>query len=218
MNRRLFLWSGVGLTFGQAMSNKSHAAARVVEKETVYRFASGDCEVRMRVEFKDNYSSEGFWFKDRLAQRRFCYSGAGQENRGCLPNFTGAIAIAEYHVRSSSRLPKGFTLRERVRTIDQDERLTLREPFERTIQLEDGVASDIQAFGYHSDPGSAARQVEIRGTWCVLRQDLYLPGADSVFLVIHWKHTPNAIRIFDVIPGSTTRVIRAPDESRAKTR
>jgi hypothetical protein len=216
MNRRLFLWSGAGLALSQAVLNKSPAASLVTGSEMAYRFASGDCEVRMTVEFKDNYSTQGFWFKDQLAQRRFCYSGAGQENRSCLPSFTGAIAIAQYHVRSSSRLPIGFTLRERVRTIDQDERLSLRAPFESTIELEDGVASDIQAFGYPSEPSSASRDAEISSPWCVLRQDLYLPGADSVFLVIHWKHTLNAIRIFDIIPGRTTRVIQAPDESRRK--
>ncbi|HZS56727.1 MAG TPA: hypothetical protein VFA65_20135 [Bryobacteraceae bacterium] len=175
----------------------------------------------MAVEFLDNYSTKGFWFKEQTAQRSFCLSGAGQENRTCLPGFAGSVAIARYRIRSSSKLPKSFGLMERVRTIDQDSRLMLSAPFERTIVLEDGVASDVQAFGYDSDslsPDISSELAATNGPWRLLRQDIYLRDQDSLFLVLHWKHSLSAIRLFDVIPGSKTRLIAEPNDTHRKGR
>src|SRR5581483_12042597 len=147
VDRRLFLWSGAA--FGALSS------ARTADNERIYHFATGDCDISMAVEFLDNYSTKGFWFKEQTAQRSFCLSGAGDENRTCLPGFAGSIAIARYHIRSGSQTPKGPVLMERVRIIDQDSQLASSAPFERTIELKDGVASDVQAFGYDSDSSSA---------------------------------------------------------------
>jgi len=207
MKRRSFLW--IGAVFGTPA-----IASRSGDRETVYRFAAGDCDIRMAVEFLDNYSSNGFWFRERIAERRFCLSGNGKENVECLQNFIGSIAIARYHIQQHSHSLKARALRERVRTIDQDNRIASRPPFERTIELQDGIASDIQAFGYQVDSSSPAREpAPSNGPWCLLRQDLYLERQDSLFLVLHWKHTLNAIRLFDVIPGDRTRVISEPDDS-----
>lgn len=185
--------------------------------ETVYRFTAGDCDVRMVVEFLDRYSTKSLWFKDQLGQQRFCVSGAGEENRNCLTNFVGAIAIARYHIESRAKRPGRLALREYVRTIDQDARLVARAPFERTIELRDGVASDIQAFGYQPDSSSAANEAEdVNGPWCLFRQDLHLEGEESLFLVLHWKHTLNAIRLFDVIPGERTRLVSEPQADRGR--
>lgn len=211
MNRRIFL--STGAAFGTSLLASSSA-----KSETVYRFSAGDCDIQMAVQFFDNYSSQGFWFREQMAQRRFCLSGAGDRNRDCLSNFTGAIAIARYQIRSRSRAPGGLRLIERVRTIDQDSRLVIRPPFERTIELQDGVASDIQAFGFQPDKSSSSGSPEANGPWCLLRQDLHLPGEESFFLVIHWKHTLSAIRLFDVIPGVRTRLIAEPHAPERRTR
>jgi len=229
----------------------SAAARKSASTETVYRFQAGDCDVRMAVEFFDNYSTNGFWFKEQRNNRRFCLSGTGEENHSCLPNFIGSVAIARYQIQPLSRALKTLALREHVRAIDQDSRLVTREPFERTINLENGVASDIQAFGYQADSSSPPQgSADPSGPWCLLRQDLYiarqpsdawstggsgsavlakpsrsaLPGCclgegrDALFLVLHWKHTLNAIRLFDVIPGDGTRLIAEPDASRRASR
>lgn len=212
MNRRLFL--SASTAFGTSLLASSPS-----NSETVYRFSAGDCDIRMAVEFFDNYSAKGFWFKEQMAQRRFCLSGSGQQNRNCLSNFIGAIAIARYHITSRSKPPAALALREHVRTIDQDSRLVTRAPFDRTIELQDGVASDIQAFGYQPDNSPQTNdEAEPHGPWCLLRQDLYLQAEESIFLVIHWKHTLNAIRLFDVIPGDRTRLLAEPDSPQRKVR
>lgn len=208
MNRRSFLWTGAAL-------GASAAARKPANTETVFRFQAGDCDIRMAVEFFDNYSTNGFWFKEQKNSRRFCLSGAGEENRSCLANFIGSVAIARYRIQPLSRALKTLALREHVRAIDQDSRLVTREPFERTINLDNGVASDIQAFGYQTDGSSPSQEpADPNGPWCLLRQDLYLEGQHALFLVLHWKHTLNAIRLFDVIPGDHTHLIAEPDASR----
>jgi hypothetical protein len=161
--------------------------------ENVYRFRVGGCDVRMSVEFYDHYASDGFWFGERRTDRVFCLSASGGMGRDCLKNFHGSLAIARYHISPHAKL------REQVRTIDRDGRLSERPPFERTLSVVDGVVSDIQAFGYEGN-GPAAQAPE---PWCFLRQDLYFEEHAAPFLTIHWKHTLSAIRLLDVIPGVT---------------
>ena len=183
MDRRSFLWSAA--LVGAPKSSRT---------ETIYHFSVAGCAVRMSVEFYDNYASAGFWFEERRAGRSFCLSAQGDTGRACLTNFHGSLAIVRYHIRPHAKL------REHVRTIDRDRRLSERPPFERTLSVVDGVVSDIQAFGYEGS-GPAEPGPEL---WCFLRQDLYLNGQSAPFVTVHWKHTASAIRLLDVIPGKTS--------------
>ena len=94
-------------------------------------------------------------------------------------------------------------LREYVKTIDHDARLDLRPPFERTIKLEKGVGSDLQAFGYDPPPGEEPMP-EAHGPWYLFRQDLFLEPQTAPFLVMYWKHALSSIRVLDLIPGDET--------------
>ncbi|HEY7303416.1 MAG TPA: hypothetical protein VH601_04855 [Bryobacteraceae bacterium] len=203
LNRRCFLSSGVA--FGAA----PFAASVRVQNETVYHFATRECDIRMSVEFYDRYSSQGFWFRERRTDARYCLSPDGEKGRACLPNFSGSIAIAQYRIRSRSNSSNLLVLRERVRSIDRDNRVNERPPFERTLDLQGGLASDVQAFGYVPDASSPdqAGAAQAHEPWCLFRQDLYLDAAGSPFLVVHWKHTLSAIRILDVIPGDQTQIV-----------
>ncbi len=113
-----------------------------------------------------------------------------------------------YFVRSRSSHSGIIALREHVRTIDFDERLGYREPFDRTMEVQEGVVTDIQAFGYEANVGNDPRsEAEPCGPWCYFRQDLYFSGRATPFLLIHWKHSLDAIRILDIIPGDRTRQV-----------
>jgi hypothetical protein len=160
--------------------------------------------VRMAVEFYDGYSTNVFSFRDLFASRRFCLSTLGEEDQNCAAGFAGSLAIARYSFLPHSELGRVATLREHVRTIDWDNRLRYRPPFDRTIEVREGVASDIQAFGYEAPPPSSATPPDKGGPWYYFRQDLYLAGQPTAFLVVHWRHTFSAIRILDVIPGDGT--------------
>lgn len=98
-------------------------------------------------------------------------------------------------------------LREYVRTIDHDASLAGRPPFERVIQLERGVASDLQAFGYETVQETKPSS-EAHGPWYLFRQDLFLEPQRNPFLVVYWKHALNSIRILDIIPGDQTWVLK----------
>jgi hypothetical protein len=201
-DRRFFLWSlaSLGLTTKTLKSEK--------RSEPTYRFLTPECEVRMSVQFFANSSTEGFHFRDSLTNRAFCLSANGEEGRGCLERFVGAMAIARYAFRSRRHSQAPLNLRERVLTIDNDTRMTAPPPFERVLAVEREVASDIQAFGYNpDDPQQAAFSAKPLAVWRLLRQDLYLNGQPTAFLIVHWKHTLDFISLVDVIPGDGTELL-----------
>ncbi|HZQ51684.1 MAG TPA: hypothetical protein VFB14_05780 [Bryobacteraceae bacterium] len=200
LSRRCFLWSG--MSFGAA----SALPARVKD-ETVYNFATPACNIRMTIEFYDRYSSRGFWFEERQKDTHYCLSANGEKERNCLAGFVGSIAIARYRVQPRSQSPDTLLLRESVRTIDRDSRLKERAPYQRSLPLQCGLASDIQAFGYEAKDRSAVTSTESHEPWCLFRQDLYFDQQGEAFLVVHWKHTLSAIRVLDLIPGQNTRLV-----------
>jgi len=201
-SRRSFLWSLA--SFG--LASKARKSAK--QSETVYRFLTPECEVRMTVEYFENSETKSLRFRERLSNRAFCLSASGEEDRSCLERFSGSLAIARYDFRSRLHSPRPFHLRERVLTIDHDSRLAPRPPFERVLVVERDVASDIQAFGYdRDDPQQAGPGARPFTLWCLLRQDLYLNEQSAAFLIVHWKHTFNFIRLVDVIPGDQTELI-----------
>jgi hypothetical protein len=202
-DRRSFLCSltSFGLTPNFLKSDK--------RSEPSYHFLTPDCEVRMSVQFLANASTEGFRFRDTLTNRAFCLSANGEENRGCLQRFVGAMAIARYVFRPRRHSPAPLNLRERVQTIDNDSHMNPRAPFERVLTAEKEMVSDIQAFGYNpDDPQQASFSTRPLAAWRLLRQDLYLNGQPAAFLIVHWKHTLDFISLVDVIPGDDTELIR----------
>src|ERR1700755_2436759 len=146
LGRRSFLSSFAG--FGFALKNGKSAK----DSESVYRLLTPECEVRMSVQYFDNYAS-GLRFRDFLANRTLCVSADSKPDPSCTQRFSGSMAIAHYHFRPRSSGLRPLRLRESVHTIDQDKRMTSRQPFERSLAVEREMASDIQAFGYDpSDP------------------------------------------------------------------
>jgi hypothetical protein len=197
-NRRTFLWSlaSLGLTTKIATSEES--------PEPAYRLLTPEGKVRMSVRYFASSTTDSFHFRDDLTKRVFCLSANGEEKHGCLERFVGSMAIACYDFRSRHRSQTPLNLRERVVTIDQDNRMSPRAPYESVLAVERDVASDVQAFGY--DPGDAsAKPLTV---WRLLRQDLYLNDRTTAFLIVHWKHTLKLISLVDVIPGDGTELIR----------
>ena len=101
-----------------------------------YRFLTPICEVRMSVEHFASSSISGFHFRDDLTNRSFCLSASGEQDRACLERFVGSMAIAHYHFRARHHFGTPLNLRERVLTIDHDNRAHPRAPFERELTVE----------------------------------------------------------------------------------
>jgi hypothetical protein len=201
-DRRVFLWSLAGLGLTTQISNAEK------QSERVHRFLTPECEVRMSVQYFGKSSTNGFRFRDQLANRAFCLSANGDRDQSCRERFVGSIAIARYEFRSRLHPQLLFNLRERVLTIDHDSRMSPRPPFEKALTVEREVASDIQAFGYSlDDPQQGASAEEPAAVWCLLRQDLYLNDQSNAFLIVHWKHALDFISLVDVIPGEGTKLI-----------
>jgi hypothetical protein len=205
-DRRFFLSSLISLGAGLGLTE--HGLKAEKRSEPSYRFRTPECEVRMSVQFLVNSATEGFHFRDRLTNRSFCLSANGEENRGCLERFVGAMAIARYAFRSQRHSAAPLNLRERVMIIDNDGRMKPSPPFERVLAVEREMVSDIQAFGYNpDDPQQTAFNTKPLAAWRLLRQDLYLNAQSTAFLIVHWKHTLDVISLVDVIPGDDTERI-----------
>jgi hypothetical protein len=198
LGRRIFLWSMA--SFG-LMGRTPHKPS-----ETIYHFLTPEFEIEMSVQYFAKSSIKSFHFRDSLNGGRFCLSAEGEENQNCLGRFTGSVAIAHYHFTSRLRSQMPVNLRERVVTIDHDNRMHPPPPFERVLPLDRGFISDIQAFGYNLDDPKQAASTD-KDVWCLLRQDLYLNDRATAFLIVHWKHTLNFINLLDVIPGDGTQTI-----------
>lgn len=191
--RRLFLAGGLGLIQPRMQG--------AVATDT-YRFTTSHCDIRVCLEFHDRYSNRGLWLHDRI-NGPFCLSLKGEQNRNCPSRFIGSLAIARYEIRPRAKQHPILMLREYVRTIDRDERLDLRPPFDRKLILQNGIASDIQAFGYE-EQGAEPATPDSAAPWYYFRQDLYLGTDARPFLIVHWKHTLHSIRMIDMIPGEGT--------------
>jgi hypothetical protein len=196
LSRRLLLCGGAAFAL---------RTAGVTKQEELYRFRTAEVDVEVTIQFHDRYASTGFWFAEQGSHRRFCLSGSGEEGRNCLSDFRGSLAIAKYRVRPRSGGHATLALRELVRTIDRDSRLPDRAPFEHTIVLDQGIGSDVQAFGSQNDDQEL---LERHGPWYVLRQDVYLEPQLAPLLILYWKHALTSIRVLDVIPGDNTWVVR----------
>jgi hypothetical protein len=158
----------------------------------------------MSVQYCHNHMDQGFRFRDRLTGRGFCLSANGQEDPNCLLHFSGSIAVALYRFQPRPHAQVPVSLKERVLTIDHDNRLAPRPPLERILPLQRETVSDIQAFGYdRNDPGQRLPDA----VWCLVRQDLCLDNQSEPFLIVHWKHTLDSINLIDVIPGDRTELI-----------
>ena len=195
VNRRTFL-SGAA-----AIGVMPCAAANKLERR---RFRTANFEIEMTVEYHDRYSSSGFWFRQEDSGRQFCLSAGGEENRRCLAHFRGSVAIAQYRVKPRSPHQPALLLREHVRTVDRDARLRDRPPFERAIELVQGIGSDLQAFGYEALEAEKDRLFDLHGPWYLFRQDLFLEPPHTPFLTIFWKHALSSIRALDMIPAVAT--------------
>lgn len=207
-DRRVFLRSlaAAGATAG--MATKALAFPSDRQSETVYRIRTPECEVRMSVEYFANSEVRSLRFRDSLTQRAFCISGSGETDSSCAVRFSGSMAIAHYHFRFRSHGQPPLRLRERVLTIDHDSRIDPRPPFDRLLSVQRETVSDIQAFGYTPDtPPPSAPGDKPLALWCLVRQDLFLNEQPAAFLIVHWKHTFDAIHLLDVIPGDRSELV-----------
>ena len=207
--RRSFLLSlaALGLTAATSQAAPDPDKKSQSQGETAYRLLTPECEVQMSVEYFGRSSLKKLRFRDSLTNRSFCLSASGQEDKSCIQNFSGSMAIARYHLRSRLPSARPVTLRERVLTIDRDARMSPRAPFERVLAPERDVVSDVQAFGYDPNDPTRPKTESPVPVWCLLRQDLYLNEQPDAFLVVHWKHTLDSISLVDVIPGDRTQMV-----------
>ena len=127
-----------------------------------------------------------------------CIAFDGGECNRKDENFVGSFAIVHF---ATKRVAK---LRERVKVIDQEEHMPEQPPFTKSVNVVNGVASDVQLFGHAK--GNAGP--DANALWLISRQELFLNDERTPFLVLHWRHSVERIILIDVIPGTGTTGLR----------
>jgi hypothetical protein len=179
------------------------ASAALATHAADYSFPAGDAIVKLTVEPLTAYTGT------RLA----VYSGSKEIPlsaetgfAGTPDHFVGAGALVRYSVESSGRKRRRGVVRERVVLLGQSEGLPARPVYEKTVPLVNGVASDLQLFGYDEDSVAesdrpAARE-QAKGMWRHFRQELFLDGGKEPFAVLEWRHTITQIGMNPVPAGT----------------
>jgi hypothetical protein len=120
--------------------------------------------------------------------------------RGCSEHFVGAVTLVQFvaHNSKGKRVMTG-EIYERVVLIDKSPGAPNRPTFTKSVRFLNGIASDIQLFGYDEDdiaPTERAQSREdARRDWTYFRQELYWNRQRQPFAVIDWLHTIDSIRL-----------------------
>jgi hypothetical protein len=178
-----------------------------VSRQTEFRVWNPDFEMTVTIEFYDDLHEEPRFYSRSQDNKQSCITVQGQPcgSGSHMNNWTGSYAIVHFRLlRQSADVAPG-KLRERVRVIDQDEGLPDRPPFETEIAFTDHVGSDIELYGYFQKSSHTAATASDH-SWRILRQEL-IYGTDSrPFMILHWRHTVENIRLIDAIPVGATRL------------
>lgn len=198
MNRAGFvLWFAVLTCLGQSSSVK-------------YIFKAQDAVVEMLIDFPAAYSGKPLMFYTGPGlEQKTCYAReAGSED--CPTRFVGAMAVVKFSVRrANGRSAKSALLREQVTLLAQSPQLPPAAPVSVTAQLVNGIASDIQLFGFdEASLGETERERERRAwkpLWKLYRQELFLDRQSVPFAVIEWRHSVSGISIVSALQGAIAR-------------
>ena len=168
-----------------------------------YRFTAQDNLIAMKVVFFDPY--RGTRLSLYSGGQELCFPVAPGES-GCYERFVGAMALVEFSVRQKDGTrPTGGKIRERVVLIDKSPEVPDRQVFQKVAAVLNGVASDIQLYGYDEarvpEHRRAESRAEVRPYWMRLRQELYWNDEDQPFAAIEWRHSIDEVRLLCVGTG-----------------
>lgn len=165
-----------------------------------YSFASNDLIVDMSVKHQRRYTGSPLTLYD--SNNRLVPACGVPDARGgfCPESFVGAAAFVEFSVRGPDGKPARKTaVREVVTLVAQSDGLPDRKQFVQTVPLVNGVASDVQIFGYDEKAipkkDRLLQRDRSKESWRRFRQELFLDGDSEPFAVLEWTHRTTDIRM-----------------------
>lgn len=171
------------------------------QTQTTYGFATEQYIIEMTIVFLEPYAGRRLVFYSSVnPQKPLCYSGDGTLGK-CLNSFVGAAAVVRYSVRHPDGNPPDRTaIREHVAVLAQSSGLPERPSVIKTVELANGIGSDLQVFGYDESDVKKSERIAVRlqashALWRLYRQELYIAAEEKPFAVVEWKHTLDRIRI-----------------------
>ncbi|HTU44193.1 MAG TPA: hypothetical protein VMF91_03990 [Bryobacteraceae bacterium] len=180
--------------------------AATASHQTEFKVSTPEFAMEVDIQFYDGVRQAPRFYTNSEGKGPICLS---VEGRPCgkteTENWIGSYAIVHFKLLRQAAGSNASKLRERVRVIDQDADLPDRPPFESAIPIGDRTASDIELYGYSEDSAGKEAQDGDR-TWRFLRQELFYGSQERPFLILHWKHTVESIRLIDAIPVGSARL------------
>ncbi len=170
--------------------------------EASHWFSTTKYEIQVQIRSLAPYHGTRLVFYNSTnPDKEICLPAEG--GSACAEKFVGAVALVTVHVNSlASGKPANVTVREVVKQVAQSPGIPDRSPFTMSLRTADGVASDIQLFGYDESPipadQRAAQREAAKNDWRRFRQELYLDNDQHAFASIEWLHTVTGIRVVRV--------------------
>lgn len=163
-----------------------------------YSFASNDLIVDMSIKHQRRYAGSPLTLYD--ANNRLIPACTAANDGSCPESFVGTAAFVQFNVRGPDGKPaRKSAVREVVTLVAQSDDLPDRKQFTQTVPLVNGVASDVQIFGYDEKAipkeGRPLQRDRAKASWRRFRQELYLDGEPEPFAVLEWTHRTTDIRM-----------------------
>ena len=176
------------------------------QAEAMHQFTAKRHIIQMTVSSSEQYVGRRFTvYTGTKPDGERCLSPDGFGGR-CMERFVGAVVTVRYTAKNRNGRPaKRTRLREHVTLTAQSDGLPERPPFSKTIELENGVGSDVQVFGYDESEMKESERSLMRQSgstmWRPFRQELYIDEERNPFTIIEWKHMLNRITIVRIQPA-----------------
>ncbi|MCC6591409.1 MAG: hypothetical protein IT168_32285 [Bryobacterales bacterium] len=165
-----------------------------------YRFSSNDLIVDMSVKHQRRYTGSPLTLYDANNRLIPACGSSNPRDGSCPESFVGTAAFVEFSVHGPDGKPaRKAAVREVVTLVAQSDGLPERKQFVQTVPLVNGIASDVQIFGYDEKPipkeDRLLQRDRSKASFRRFRQELFLDGDPEPFAILEWTHRTTDIRM-----------------------
>ena len=191
-----------GLVVAALLAVHASAACAALPSESSHWFSTTRYEIKMQIRSLAPYhGSQLVFYNSTNPGKKVCLPA--RPGSACAEKFVGALALVTFHVHwLANGRPAQATIREVVKQVAQSPGIPERPPFTMSLRTADGVASDVQLFGYDESPIPADQRADQReaakNDWRQFRQELYLDNDQHAFASVEWLHAVTALRVLRV--------------------
>ena len=182
------------VVLGNLLVQMGSGATRSIDE---YTFGTEDGSITMKVSFLEPYAGSPLVLYS--GSGKLCFSEAlGRDD--CSERFVGAIALVHFYARNlNGQMIRSGKIRERVVLTAKGAGVPDRPVYTKAVDFVNGMATDIQLYGYDESAVPASDRSRVRAQsmalWVQFRQELYWNSEEKPFVIINWRHSIEEIRL-----------------------